>query len=72
MLRIQMRVINSSEARNNLGEFFGTKQLRETLKTAPEDSAQSVLDHLINAFSHFTKDQKALHDDLTCIVLKRL
>ncbi len=58
-----------TEATNTDDEMFGLERLREAVTCAEHDSAQSVMDTLLNAVQEFVGRQEQT-DDLTVVVLR--
>ena len=59
------------DALNSDGEEFGEERLRSVILDHARASAQSLLDHLVDALAHFTGAAEPA-DDVTCVVVKRL
>ncbi len=52
------------------GFMYGKQRLIDSLRGAPEGTAQDMLDHLMGGFRDFVKDGQ-INDDLTVIVARR-
>ena len=59
-----------TEARNEEGEFFGEKRMRELLKDISNLSSEKLGEKILTELSGFKGKAKA-HDDLTIAILKR-
>jgi sigma-B regulation protein RsbU (phosphoserine phosphatase) len=60
-------VVESTDAD---GFMYGRQRLVDSLRAAPDGTAQEVLDHLMGGFRDFVKDGQ-INDDLTVIVARR-
>ncbi len=60
-----------SECRNNSEEQYGSERIRESFLSAPVDSADTVLGHILSEFDKFVCSED-LSDDLTIIVARKL
>ena len=58
------------EGRNRHGEEYGVDRLKNSLKNAPDSSAQEILDSLLYDFYKFI-GPAGLYDDMTVIVIKK-
>lgn len=58
------------EAKNSDGKEYGMDKLVDSIKNAPDGSADNIRDHIINEFNSFM-DDAIPEDDLTFIVVKR-
>ncbi len=60
-----------NEARNKNQETYSLERIAEAFKSAPEGSAQEVLNHMVIEYHDFLKDVIDQHDDMTIILLKK-
>ncbi|HOT60313.1 MAG TPA: SpoIIE family protein phosphatase [Spirochaetales bacterium] len=60
-----------SEARNVDRQEFGQEGILSALSSAPQGSAQGMLDYIIQEWRFFTSGAK-MADDVTAILLKKL
>ncbi|NJN81155.1 MAG: SpoIIE family protein phosphatase [Caldilineaceae bacterium] len=59
-----------TEARNEVGEFFGESRLRQAITAHTEKSAQGLADSILQAVDAFTGTREQ-NDDLTLVVIQR-
>lgn len=59
------------ETENIEGRSYEDVGIMESLKNAPDGSAQSILDYILNDYYNFAGRKKDFKDDLTAILIKR-
>jgi sigma-B regulation protein RsbU (phosphoserine phosphatase) len=59
------------ETENIEGRSYEDAGIMESLRNAPDGSAQSILDYILNDYYNFAGRKKDFKDDLTAILIKR-
>lgn len=59
------------ETENIEGRSYEDVGIMESLKNAPDGSAQIILDYILNDYYNFAGRKKDFKDDLTAILIKR-